>query len=285
MSLQLKRHFLRKLFTMTIDIHPSSHVDSAAILEEGVSIGPFCRVGKTVHLEKGVVLTSHIVVDGHTRLGANCQVFPFSVIGTIPQDMKYRGEKSKLIIGRNSIIREHVTINPGTRKGTMQTVIGNDCLLMVGSHVAHDCQIGDHVILVNNATLGGHVIIGEWAMIGGLSAVHQFVRIGAHVMVGGMSGVTHDVIPYASVAGNRCHLSGVNVVGLKRRDFSRDTIHHLRRAYRLLFAQEGTLAERIKDVSSLYGHVDEVKNILNFMREKSPRGLCQPAAMLSSSAS
>ncbi|MDP6572589.1 MAG: acyl-ACP--UDP-N-acetylglucosamine O-acyltransferase, partial [Rhodospirillales bacterium] len=186
------------------------------------------------------------------------------------------GEASRLEIGCNNIIREQVTMNPGTEGGGMVTRTGNNCLFMVGSHVAHDCQIGDHVILVNNATMGGHVEIGEWAIIGGLSAVHQFVRVGRHAMVGGMSGVENDIIPYGSVVGNRARLSGLNVVGLKRRGFSREVIHALRNAYRLLFAPEGTMTERLNDVAELMPEIEPVMEIVEFISADSSRSICQP---------
>ena len=167
-------------------------------------------------------------------------------------------------------------MNPGTRGGGLLTKVGNDCLFMVASHVAHDCLVGDNVVLVNNATLGGHVKIGDFAIIGGLAAVHQFVRIGRHSMIGGCSGVENDVIPYGSIVGNRAHLSGLNLVGLKRRGFSREVIHDLRRAYRLLFSQEGTQAERMADVSELFMDIEPVMEILEFMGAESSRAICQP---------
>ncbi len=203
-------------------------------------------------------------------------IFPFASIGQQPQDMKYRGEDSELIVGANTVIREHVTMNPGTGGGGLVTRTGSNCLFMVGAHVAHDCFVGDNAILVNNATLGGHVKIGDFAIIGGLSAVHQFVRIGAHAMVGGMSGVENDVIPYGSVTGNRAHLSGLNVIGLKRRNFGRDQIHDLRNAYRLLFAQEGTMQERLDDVAESFADNGLVMEIVDFMRVGSSRAICQP---------
>jgi UDP-N-acetylglucosamine acyltransferase len=258
------------------NIHPTAIIDGSAQLGEDISIGPYCTVGSEVTLGDGVVLHSHVVVAGRTRIGGGTQIFPFASIGHCPQDLKYQGEPSSLEIGRDNVIREHVTMNPGTEGGGMLTKIGNGCLFMIGAHVAHDCQIGNHTIFVNNATLGGHVEIGDWAIIGGLSAVHQFVRIGRHAMVGGMSGVENDVIPYGSVFGNRAHLSGLNLIGLKRREFSRDNIHDLRRAYRLIFAQEGTLAERLADVSELFSGVEPVMEIVEFVGVNSSRSICQP---------
>jgi UDP-N-acetylglucosamine acyltransferase len=228
-------------------------------------------------LDDGVTLVSHVVVGGRTNIGANTKIYPFASIGLQPQDLKYKGEPSQLIVGCNNVIREHVTMNPGTEGGGMITRVGNNCLFMVGAHVAHDCQVGDHVILVNNATLAGHVDVGNWAILGGLSAVHQFVRVGRHAMVGGMSGVENDVIPYGSVIGNRARLSGLNVVGLKRRNFDRETIHALRNAYRLLFAPEGTMAERIKDVAEVFSDNEPVMEIVNFIQADSSRAICKPS--------
>jgi UDP-N-acetylglucosamine acyltransferase len=258
------------------DIHPTAIVEDGAKIGDNVTIGPYCVVGPEVELDDGVELLPHVVVGGRTSVGSNTRIFPFASIGLAPQDLKYKGEASRLEIGCNNIIREQVTMNPGTEGGGMVTRTGNNCLFMVGSHVAHDCQIGDHVILVNNATMGGHVEIGEWAILGGLSAVHQFVRVGRHAMVGGMSGVENDIIPYGSVVGNRARLSGLNVVGLKRRGFSREVIHALRNAYRLLFAPEGTMTERLNDVAELMPEVEPVMEIVDFIRTDSSRSICQP---------
>ena len=257
-------------------VHPTALIEDGAQIGADVEIGPYSCIGQDVVLGDGVRLGSHVVITGRTRLGDGTRVFPFASIGHQPQDLKFKGEKSSLEIGKNNVIREHVTMNPGTEGGGMVTRIGDGCLFMVAAHVAHDCQIGDNVILVNNATLAGHVEIGDWAIVGGLSAVHQFVRIGRHAMIGGMSGVEHDVIPYGSVVGNRAHLSGLNLVGLKRRDFSREVIHDLRRAYRLIFAQEGTQSERVTDVAELFSHVEPVMEIVNFIGVDSARAICQP---------
>ncbi len=258
------------------EIHPTAIIEPGAQLGAGVTVGPYCSVGSEVELGDDVRLVSHAVIAGQTSLGAGSQVYPFASVGHQPQDLKFHGEKSRLEIGAGAIIREHVTMNPGTEGGGMITRVGEGCLFMIGAHVAHDCQLGDHVILVNNATLGGHVEIGDWAIIGGLSAVHQFVRIGRHAMIGGMSGVENDVIPYGSVMGNRAHLSGLNLVGLKRRNFSRDVIHDLRRAYRLIFAQEGSQSERLADVAELFSEIEPVMEIVDFIGEKASRAICQP---------
>jgi len=257
-------------------VHPTAVVGAGAQLAPGVTIGPFCIVGDAVVLEEDVSLESHVVVTGRTTVGTGTRVYPFASIGHRPQDLKYQGEESALVIGARNIIREHVTMNPGTAGGGMLTRTGEDCLFMVGAHVAHDCRLGDNVIFANNATLGGHVTIDDFAILGGLSAIHQYVRIGRYAMIGGMSGVENDVIPYGSVLGNRAYLSGLNVIGLKRRGFSRDQIHELRKAYRLLFAQEGTMAERLEDVAELFGDNAAVMEIVHFMRSESSRALCQP---------
>lgn len=257
-------------------IHPTALIESGAKLGEGVQIGPYCIVGAEVTLGDNVELMSHVVVAGITTIGANTKVFPFACLGLPPQDMKYKGERTELQIGEDCVIREHCTMHPGTVTGRAKTVVGSRGLFMVNVHIAHDCIVGDNVIMANNATLGGHVTVGDFAMCGGLSAVHQFVRIGKHAMVGGMSGVEMDVIPYGSVMGDRARLSGLNIVGLKRRGFSRDEIHALRNAYRLLFAQEGTMAERLDDVAELFVDNKVVMDIIDFIRADSSRPLCQP---------
>ena len=258
------------------DIHPTAIVASEANLGRDVQIGPYCIVGSTVTLGDGVQLHSHVVVDGHTTIGEGTTIFPFASIGLQPQDLKYKGEASALVVGARNQIREHVTMNPGTEGGIMETRVGDDCLFMIGSHVAHDCVIGNHVIMANNATLGGHVEVGDYAIIGGLAAVHQFVRIGAHAMVGGMSGIEQDLIPYGSAMGERARLRGLNLVGLQRRNFSRDDIHTLRTAYRLMFAQEGTLSERVDDVVNMYGKSSAVMEIVEFIRAETSRAVLQP---------
>ena len=204
---------------MAASIHATAIVEDGARIGEGVTIGPYCAVGPEVEIGDGAVLEAHAVVGGRTRLGPDTHVYPFASVGQRPQDLKYAGEPSELVVGEGTVIREHATLHPGTAGGRMQTRVGAHCMIMVGSHVAHDCRIGDHVILTNNATLGGHVVIDDHAIVGGMSAIHQFVRIGAHAMVGGMTGVENDVIPYGSVVGNRAYLSGLNIIGLKRRGF------------------------------------------------------------------
>ncbi len=259
-----------------VNIHPTAVIDSKAEIGIGVSIGPYCCVGANVRLGDNVILKSHAVIEGITSIGANSEIFPFAVVGERPQDLKYKGESSRVEIGENTVIREHVTIHPGTEGGGLITRVGNDCLVMVGAHIAHDCQIGNSVIMANNATLGGHVKVGDYAILGGLAGIHQFVRIGHHGMVGGLSGVENDVIPYGSVMGNRAYLCGLNTVGLKRRGFSRDNIHSLRSAYRLLFAEEGTLAERLEDVAEMFSDNAAIMEIVHFIQADSSRAVCQP---------
>jgi UDP-N-acetylglucosamine acyltransferase len=220
---------------------------------------------------------SHVVIAGRTRVGAKCEIFPFAVLGHRPQDLKYKGEPSELSIGANNIIREHVTMHPGTAAGRMATRIGDDNLFMVGVHIAHDCIVGNKVIMANCATLGGHVELGDHSILGGLSAVHQFVRIGKHAMVGGMSGVENDLIPFGSAMGERARLGGLNIVGMKRRGFSREEIHALRAAYKLIFsAEEGTMAQRIDDVAKLYEDFPAVTDVCAFLKVDSARAVLQP---------
>lgn len=261
---------------MTTKIHDSAIINYGAKIGKNVEIGEYCVVGKDVTLEDNVKLHSHVVVEGYTTVGTGTVIFPFASIGHAPQDLKYKGEKSKLIIGKNNIIREHVTMSPGTEGDNMITQIGDNCLFMVASHVAHDCMIGNNVIMANNATLAGHVKVGDFAIIGGLSAVHQFVRIGHHAMIGGMSGIESDVIPYGQAMGDRASLCGLNLVGLKRRAFEREDIHALRNAYRLLFAHEGTMQERIEDVAGMFKDNKGVMEIIKFISENSSRAICQP---------
>ncbi len=258
------------------EVHPTAIVESGAHLAADARIGPYCVIGSEVELGAGVVLEAHVVVGGRTKIGAGTRIYPFASIGLPPQDLKYAGEPSTLEIGRNNVIREHVTMNPGTKGGGMVTSVGDEGLFMIGCHVAHDCRIGNNVVMANSAALGGHVHIGDFAILGGLSAVHQFVRIGAHAIIGGMSGVENDVIPYGSVMGDRAHLVGLNLVGLKRRGFSREVIHVLRNAYRLLFAQEGTMNERLQDVAQMFADNEAAMDIIRFMQLPSQRSICQP---------
>lgn len=261
---------------MSREIHSTAVVDPGAELGEGVRIGSYSVIGPDVVLADGCIIHSHVVLGGRTRVGARTEIFPFASIGLRPQDLKYRGEPSELIIGSETVIREHVTMNPGTEGGGMVTRVGDRCLFMVGTHIGHDCEVGDGVIMANNATLAGHVRIHDYAVLGGLSAVHQFVRIGRSAMVGGVTGVERDVIPFGSVMGDRARLSGINIIGMKRRGHSRDDINSVRKAYRLLFASEGTLQERLQEVAEEFTDCGPVMEIVDFIREDSSRKICQP---------
>lgn len=261
---------------MTTQIHPTAVVEKGAQLGAGVKIGPYCVVGPHVKLGDRVELKSHVVVDGHTAIGEETIVWPFASLGSAPQDLKFKGEASQLVIGKKNKIREHVTMNPGTETGGMKTTVGDNCLFMMSSHVAHDCIVGNNVILANNATLAGHVEVGDFVIIGGLAAVHQFVRIGPFAMIGGMSGVEHDVIPYGLVKGERAHLAGLNYVGLERRGFTKDQIQALMKAFRQLFEGGGTLSERVEKAANDYKADDTVMRIVNFMRAKENRSMLQP---------
>lgn len=261
---------------MTASIHPTAVIAKGAVIGANVSIGPYCVVGPHVTLGDGVTLISHVVVDGDTIIGAGTEIFPFASIGHRPQDKKFNGEASRLVIGERNVIREHVTMNPGTEGGGLLTRVGNDCLFMASSHVAHDCMLGNHVILANNATLAGHVTVGDGVIIGGLSAVHQFVRIGDFAFVGGMVGIGKDLIPFGMAMGDRSELSGLNLVGLRRRNVSREDIKQIRDLYDQLFEGEGTLAQRAAavDAASLG---TEAKRMLDFVLSDSSRSFCVPS--------
>lgn len=255
----------------------SSVVEPGARLGRGVTIGPFCHVGPNVELEDQVELVSHVALAGRTKIGARSRIFPFASIGHPPQDLKYRGEPSRLEIGADCLIREGVTINPGTEGGGMLTRVGDRCTILANAHVGHDCRIGNDVILSNNVMIAGHVTVGDFAGLGGGAAVIQFTRIGAHAFLGGLSGLEYDLIPYGLAFGNRAALAGINLVGLKRCGFPRETVNDLRRAYRLLFAPGGTLAERIADVAQQFYGQPQVDEILAFLKEGGDRAICVPA--------
>jgi UDP-N-acetylglucosamine acyltransferase len=259
-------------------VHPSSLIDPAARLGAGVRIGPFCVVGPEVALGDGVVLESHVAVAGDTTIGARTRVWPFASLGHQPQDLKFAGERTRLEIGADCMIREGVTMNPGTEGGGGLTRVGDRGLFMVGVHVGHDCIVGDNVIMANNATLGGHVTVGDFAVLGGICAVHQFVRIGAGAMVGGMTGVEKDVIPFGSVVGDRARLAGLNLIGMKRRGVARDEINAIRAAYRAIFFGEGSLAERAEAAVETFGASPGALEIARFIAGHSARSFCTPEA-------
>lgn len=257
-------------------IHPTAIVAEGARLGEGVEIGPWCVVGANVSLGARTKLLSHVVIDGHTEIGEDCTVHPFAYLGSPPQHLAHKGEPTRLVVGRNNIVREHVTMHAGTVGGGGVTTVGDNGLFMVGSHVAHDCVVGNNVVFANSATIGGHVHVADFVFMGGMSAVHQFTRIGRYSFVGGGAILTKDVIPYGSVWGNHAHLEGLNLVGLKRRGFSRQAISDLRAAYRLMFADEGTFQERLEDVARVFANTPEVMEIVDFIRAEASRPLCLP---------
>ena len=262
--------------TSTALIHPTAIIEEGAKIGHDVRIGAYCVIGSHVTLDDYVRVYPHVVIDGITHIGTGTEIFPFASIGTRCQDLKYEGEASRLVIGAHNVIREHVTMNPGTKGGGMETRIGDNGLFMVGVHVAHDCIVGNRVIMANNATLGGHVHVGDYAVIGGLAAVHQFVRIGEGAVVGGMSGVENDIIPYGRVKGERAFLAGLNLVGLERRGVDKDGIRLLQRAFKGLFDQDGTMDERITKVEQQYQDDPLVMSIVRFARGKDRFPLCQP---------
>jgi len=257
-------------------IHPTAIIEEGAQIGSDCNIGPYCIIGANVRLGNSSTLKSHVVLDGYTTPGERTTIYPFASIGAAPQDLKFKGEKSELIIGKNNTIREHVTMNPGTADGGMKTIIGDNCLFMMATHVAHDCQIGNNVIMANNATLGGHVIVGDRVLIGGLAAVHQFVRIGSFAVIGGMSGVESDVIPFGRVKGERASLAGLNLIGLERGGFSKEQIKVIQRAFKGIFDGEGNLDQRLDKVANENDSNELVSQIVDFARNREKFGLCQP---------
>ncbi len=256
-------------------IHPTAIIHPKAQIGERVEIGPFCTVGEHVHLADEVKLVSHVAIDGHTKIGKGTQIFPFTTIGMVPQDLKFHGEESRVEIGENNNIREHVTIHAGTEGGGSLTKIGNNCLLMVGSHVAHDCILGNHIIMANNATLGGHVEVGDYAVFGGISAVHQHVRIGESAMIGGMSGAERDVLPFCMVMEKRIGLEGINYLGLKRRGFDKDEQHAMRGFFSFL-QEEGVTEEKLKKLDPELLQSKAVQVAIDFASKPSKRGYLLP---------
>lgn len=257
------------------DIHPTAFVEDGAQLGEGCVIGPFCLVGADVVLGDRVELKSHVVVTGQTRIGEETIVFPFAVIGEIPQDLKFKGEQSQLEIGARNRIREHVTMNVGTQAGGGVTRVGDDGLFMAGAHIAHDAQVGDRVIVVNNAAVAGHCVLEDDVIIGGLSGIHQWVRIGKGAIIGALTMVTNDVIPYGLVQAPRGHLDGLNLVGLKRRGVKRSDITALRAAFQMLAQGEGTFQDRVRRLGD-ETESDYVLEIVSFVLGDSDRSFLTP---------
>jgi len=254
-------------------IHPTAVIARGAELGADVAIGPFCTVGPHVVIEDGARLISHVVIDGHTRIGADVVLYPFCTVGLAPQDLKYKDEPTRCEIGARTQVREHCTIHRGSVGAAGLTRVGNDCMLMAVAHVAHDCTLGDHVIVANNAVMGGHVSIADHAVIGGAAAIHQFVRIGRAAMIGGVSGVEADVIPFGSVIGNRARLAGLNVIGLKRRGFDKAQIHALHTAFNTLFHGKGVFADRLAETRVRHGEDALVAEVLAFIDAPGHRGL------------
>lgn len=269
--------FRRKKDQLSVNIHPTAIVEDGAQLGENITVGAFAYVGSDATLGDGCRIHHRASITGRSELGANVEVFPGAVIGSAPQILGFKDDgTSRLTIGSGTTIREHVTIHSGSPAHGGVTSVGQDCLLMVDVHIAHDCHVGDKCVFANNVALGGHIVVGDQVWMGGLAAIHQFCRVGRHAFVGGGAIVVADIIPYGSVIGNHAHLAGLNLTGLKRRGFSRQTIHDLRAAYRLLFAKEGTFNERIADAEETYRDCPELMEIIEFIRSAKNRALCLP---------
>ncbi|MFP1903925.1 acyl-ACP--UDP-N-acetylglucosamine O-acyltransferase [Lonsdalea quercina] len=260
------------MIDQTAFIHPSSIVEDGAVIGAGVHIGPFCWIGSQVEIGAGTVLKSHVVVNGVTRIGDDNEIYQFVSIGEVNQDLKYAGEPTRVEIGDRNRIRESVTIHRGTAQDEGVTKVGSDNLLMINTHIAHDCVVGNHCILANNATLGGHVSVDDYAIIGGMTAVHQFCVIGAHVMVGGCSGVAQDVPPYLIAQGNHATPFGINIEGLKRRGFDKATLHAIRNTYKLIYRSGKTLDEVKPEIEALAADHPAVQAYLDFFT-RSTRGI------------
>ena len=256
-------------------IHQSSIVDAKAKISKNVKVGPFCYVGPEVQLGENVELISNVHLEGNTKIGSGTKIFPFASLGTQPQDLKYNNEKNSITIGDNNIIREHVTINPGTEGGGSETMIGNNCLLMISSHVAHDCKIGNNVIIANNVPLGGHVTIEDSVVIGGNSAVQQFTRIGRLAMIGGMTGVLKDVIPFGLSVGNRNYLQGLNLIGLRRKKYENQKIIGLDKAYKEIFSSKN-LHINLNKINGEYKDNELVNEVISFIEKDKKRPICSP---------
>lgn len=258
-------------------IHPSALVEDGATIGDNVSIGPFCHIGAKVTLGDDVEIMSHAVVAGKTTLGAGCRVFPHAVLGCEPQNLAYRGEETELVVGERCTMREGVTMHPGMPKSGGVTRIGNDCLFLAYSHVAHDCRVGNNVVLSNNVMLAGHVVVGDRVIFGGGAAVHQFTRVGHHAFVGGLSACSYDVIPYGMLNGNPGVLGGLNVIGMQRNGMEKKAIHEVRRAFRQIFHGPKSIRENAADVRDDYAGNPTVIDIIDFIRAEHDRALSSPA--------
>jgi len=256
-------------------IHNSSVISKKAEIGNNVKIGPFCNIGDFVKLDDGVELVSNVHIEGNTKIGKKTKIFPFASIGTTPQDLKYKNEPNSLEIGERNTIREYVTINPGTSGGGGKTTIGNDCLFMISSHIAHDCKVGSNVIIANNVPLGGHVEIEDSVVIGGNSAVQQFTRIGRLAMIGGMTGVLKDVIPFGLSIGNRNYLQGLNLIGLRRKNYENKKIIELNKAYDEIFSSKN-LHENLSKINGEFKGNELVKEVIDFIARDKKRPICAP---------
>lgn len=259
---------------MKREIHPTAIVNPKAEIDLGVIIGPYCIIGEGVRIRKGTEITSHVLIECNTEIGENCKIYPFTTIGLPPQDLKYKGEKTGVKVGKNNIIREYITIHRASVGGDGMTTVGDNNFLMAYVHIAHDCKIGSHVIMANAATLGGHVVVEDHAVVGGLVAIHQFTRIGAYAMVGGFSGVAQDIPPYTIAAGARARLFGLNTIGLKRHGFTDETMNDLKNAYKILFREKRTLKDALKRIQEKLTYTEEIKHLVEFI-QNSKRGICR----------
>ena len=261
---------------MNNTIHPSAVIEDGAEIGENVTIGPFCHVGPQVKLGSGSELKSHVAIHGDTTIGAGARIFPFASIGHEPQDLKFTGEHTTLVIGDNCLMREGVTINPGTGADASNTTIGNNCVFLANSHVAHDCQVGNNVIFSNAVLLAGHCKVGNHVIIGGGAAVHQFCRIGDNAFIGGLAGVENDLIPFGMALGNRAHLGGLNIIGMKRAGIERDSIHKARAVFKHIFSSGYTIKEALETVDPEKADDFVAGKIIQFIRDGADRSLCTP---------
>jgi UDP-N-acetylglucosamine acyltransferase len=257
-----------------MNIHPTAIISPDATLAEGVEVGPYSMIGPDCHIGKNTSIGSHVVIESHADIGEGCRISQFASIGGAPQDLKYRGEATRVVIGNFNTIREYVTINRATIADIGVTLIGDHNLLMAYCHVAHNCRLENHIVMANAANLAGHIHVEDFAIIGGLSGIHQFTRIGAHCIIGGASAVTKDVPPFVMASGNYAKLFGLNMIGLKRRGFTDETIQALKSAYRIVFRSSLLLSAAIKKVEQEVEDLPEVRQFLTFIRE-SKRGLCR----------
>jgi UDP-N-acetylglucosamine acyltransferase len=257
-----------------LDIHPTAIVHPQANIAAGVKIGAYSLIGENVRIGSGTVIEPHVVIEGSSEIGERCHIFPFASIGAAPQHLHYRGEPARVVIGSDNIIREFVTINRATVEGGGETVLGKGNFIMAYSHIAHDCRVGNQVIMANASTLAGHIEVEDFAIVGGLVAIHQFVRVGCYAIIGGASAIPKDVPPYMCAAGNRARLFGLNAVGLKRHHFPETTITALKHAYRIIFRSHITLTKAIEKVQAEVLDLPEIGHLLQFLRS-SKRGVCR----------